>query len=83
MTDAVLTGDEQDAALGAVLAAVKTVLRFEHDIELPVHGIDLAFDAGVVASCRACHLSWRVSRRHFPALSWWLCPAGCRRPSCV
>jgi hypothetical protein len=66
------------AALAVIRAAVKTLLRFERDVELPLQGIDLAFDAGVVATCRRCHLSWRVSRRHFSAPSWWSCPTGCR-----
>jgi hypothetical protein len=80
---AVIATNTQDAsaALAVVLRAVKTLLRFERDIELPAHGIDLAYDAGVVATCRRCHLSWRVSRRNFSAPSWWSCPTGCRHPS--
>jgi hypothetical protein len=83
VSNAVLAVDAHDEreALRVVLAAVSALLRFERDVELPIHGIDLALDAGVVATCRTCHLSWRVSRRRFSALSWWSCPAGCRRPS--
>jgi hypothetical protein len=83
VSSAALAADAHDerAALRVVLAAVSTLLRFERDVELPIHGIDLALDAGVVATCRTCHVSWRVSRRRFSALSWWSCPAGCRRPS--
>jgi hypothetical protein len=79
----VLATDALDAAaaLTVVLAAVKTLLRSERDVELPAQGIDLAYAAGVVATCRTCHLSWRVSRRNFSAPSWWSCPTGCRRPS--
>ena len=62
VSTAVIATNAQDAsaALAVVLGAVKTLLRVERDIELPAHGIDLAYDAGVVATCRRCHLSWRV-----------------------
>ena len=64
-----------------ILAAVKKLLRGRQDISLPEHGIDLLFDAGVIARCRICRLSWEVKRSQFSALGWWTCPSGCRARS--
>jgi hypothetical protein len=61
-----------------ILAAVKKLLRGRDDVPLPEHGIDLLFDDGVIARCRACRLSWEVKRSQFSALGWWSCPNGCR-----
>jgi len=64
--------------LAPILAAVKTLLRGRKGISLPEQGIDLVFDAGVVARCRACRLCWEVKRSQFSTLGWWSCPSGCR-----
>lgn len=61
-----------------ILTAVKTLLRGRKDVSLPDHGIDLLFDGGVLARCRACRVSWEVKRSQFSALGWWSCPSGCR-----
>jgi len=64
--------------LAPILAAVKRLLRGRTDVQLPEQGIDLLFDAGVVARCRACQLAWEVKRSQFSSLGWWSCPSGCR-----
>lgn len=61
-----------------LLDAVRTVLRGQNLSELPAHGINVVFDAGIVVICRTCHISWEVSRRQFSNLAWWSCPRGCR-----
>jgi hypothetical protein len=62
-----------------VLAAVKTALLARERIEVPQQGIYVAFDAGVVATCFTCGVSWEVKRCHFRQPEWWRCPGGCRR----
>jgi hypothetical protein len=69
-----------DEPLAAILDGVKAVLRARTAVSLPDHGIDLLFDAGVVARCRNCQVSWEVKRTQYGALGWWACPSGCRRP---
>ena len=66
--------------LAAILAGVKALLRSRDVVPLPDQGIDLLLDAGVVARCRSCQLSWEVKRTQYSALGWWACPSGCRRP---
>ncbi len=63
----------------AILAAVKSVLRTRHAAPVPEAGIDLMFDAGVVARCRACNVSWHVARTQYKSPHWWACPSGCHR----
>ena len=65
------------AALEAVLAGVKSVVRGYGTVELVTQGIDVTFQNGVVATCRQCRISWRVHTRHFKTLGWWTCPRGC------
>ena len=64
--------------IAPILAAVKKLLRGRQDISLPEQGIDLLFDAGVIARCRFCRLSWEVKRSQFSCAGWWRCPSGCR-----
>jgi hypothetical protein len=64
--------------IAPILAAVKKLLRGRQDVALPEQGIDLLFDAGVVARCRLCRLSWEVKRSQFSCAGWWSCPSGCR-----
>jgi hypothetical protein len=66
--------------LEIILAGVKTLLRNRGTVSLPTAGLDLGFDAGVVARCRACGLSWHVSRSQYSSAGWWSCPSGCRPP---
>ena len=66
--------------LEIILAGVKTLLRSRGTVSLPTAGLDLGFDAGVVARCRACGLSWHVSRSQYSSAGWWFCPSGCRPP---
>jgi len=72
----------QTDPIAPILAAVKRLLRGRADIPLPEQGIDLLFDAGVVAKCRACQVCWEVKRSQFSSLGWWRCPSGCL-PSAV
>jgi hypothetical protein len=65
------------AALDAVLAGVKLVVRGGNKVELPAQGIDVSFNGAVVATCRHCKVSWEVSTRNFKMLAWWSCPQGC------
>lgn len=65
-------------SIAPILAGVKTLLRGRRDVSLPDQGIDLLFDGGVVARCRACRLLWEVKRSQFASLGWWSCPSGCR-----
>jgi hypothetical protein len=64
--------------LAPILAGVKTLLRGIEIVHLPDQGIDLLFDDGVVARCRACELSWTVRNAHFTSAGWWSCPKGCK-----
>jgi hypothetical protein len=64
-----------------ILTAVKTLLRGRKAVSLPEQGIDLLFDEGVIARCRACRLSWEVKRAQFSSPGWWSCPSGCRHQS--
>ena len=64
--------------LDTIREAVGRLLRGQERVSLPAHGLDLVFDAGVVARCRACDLSWSVSRKQFGILGWWTCPRGGR-----
>jgi hypothetical protein len=73
------TGGVPTADLSAILAGVKTLLRGKETVTLPAAGLDLLFDDGVVARCRVCRLSWRVSRSQFSSPGWWSCPGGCRQ----
>ena len=66
--------------LAVILAGVKALLRARTSVSLPDQGIDLLFDAGVVARCRSCGVSWEVKRTQYSALGWWTCPSGCSRP---
>ena len=63
--------------LSTILGATRSVMRTHERVELPRHGIDLLFDEGIVARCRACDISWRVSRSRFSQVAWWACPRGC------
>ena len=67
--------------LKPILAAVKTLLRGCELVELPEHGIDLLFDDGVIARCRACSIAWPVKRSRFSSAEWWICPSGCAPPA--
>jgi hypothetical protein len=67
-----------NGALDEVLSAVDAAVRGRQRVEVPAQGIDVAFDAGVVAICRTCDISWEVTRRQFSNLAWWSCPRGCR-----
>lgn len=76
-----LTDGDRGAAtrsLDTVLAAVTAAVRGRKRIEVPDHGIHVAFDGGIVATCVRCRVSWEVSRQHFNNLAWWRCPSGCR-----
>ena len=73
-------GSTPTPELQIILAGVKTLLRSRGSVTLVAAGLDLVFDAGVVARCRACGLSWRVSRNQFGSAGWWSCPSGCRFP---
>lgn len=66
-------------ALQQVVSAANRTLRTKADTELASHGIDLMFDAGIVATCRRCLISWRVSRKRFTQFEWWSCPGNCNR----
>jgi hypothetical protein len=70
---------DRQATLEQVVAAARKTLRTKADAELVNEGIDLMFDAGIVATCRRCRLSWRVSRSRFQQLEWWACPSSCNR----
>jgi len=74
-----------DVPLQRILAAVRSLVGGRERIELVDDGIDLLFDDGVVARCRACDVAWRVSRGHFRHRAWWSCPGGCRplTPGCA
>jgi hypothetical protein len=76
VTDA--DGDAATRSLNALLAAVTTAVRGRNRIAVPDHGIFVAFEDGIVATCATCGVSWEVSRRHFKHLAWWRCPGGCR-----
>jgi hypothetical protein len=65
--------------LALILDAVKTVLKTRSGVLVPEAGIDLVFDAGVVARCQACGVSWHVARTQYKARHWWACPSGCHR----
>jgi hypothetical protein len=62
-----------------LIAAARRILRTRRDEHVPDAGINLSFDAGIIATCRRCHISWRVSRSHFEHVEWWACPSGCGR----
>ena len=66
--------------IAPILAGVKSLLRGQERVELPLQGIDLVFDCGVIARCRACRLTWQVKRSQFSSAGWWACPGGCRPP---
>jgi hypothetical protein len=68
-----------DPALQQVVSAANRTLRTKADTELVSQGIDLTFDAGIVATCRRCRISWRVSRNRFKQFEWWSCPSNCNR----
>jgi hypothetical protein len=68
----------RDSLLQQVVSAANKTLRTKADSELVDQGIDLMFDAGIVATCRHCRLSWRVSRSRFKELEWWSCPGNCK-----
>ncbi len=76
--DVAVHESEAESGPSRVLAGVRALLRSREAIELPDCGINLAFNAGVVAECRGCHASWPVSRTHYRKASWWSCPNGCR-----
>jgi len=66
-----------NADLERVLVAVAH-LRTTGPIQLPENGIDLSYAQGVEARCRACGVTWRVSRARYRCAGWWTCPSGCR-----
>jgi hypothetical protein len=74
-----IQGTVSAQGLDVVLTAVKTALQGRERIEVPQHGIYVAFDGGVVATCSTCGVSWQVSRRYFKQPAWWRCPGGCRQ----
>jgi hypothetical protein len=71
----------QTTDLDAILAAVKMLRRGGGIVAVPAAGIDLLLETGVVARCRGCGVSWRVSRTQYSSLGWWSCPSGCRPPN--
>jgi len=70
---------ETGASLEIILETVRMVLRGRELREVPENGIDITFDDGVLAICRACRMSWGVGRRQFTTAAWWSCPRGCSR----
>jgi hypothetical protein len=69
----------RDMTLRQLVSAANKTLRTRADTELVDEGIDLMFDAGIIARCRRCRLSWRVSRSRFKQIEWWSCPGNCNR----
>jgi hypothetical protein len=65
------------AALRQIQLALREVLRHRSPVAVPHRQITLEFDHGIIAQCVRCHVMWRVSRAHYPMLSWWCCPSGC------
>ena len=70
----------QTEPLESILSALKTVLRGRETVAVPDCGIDVMFDSGVIARCRACRVAWTVRRSQFRLPGWWACPSGCRPP---
>jgi hypothetical protein len=68
-----------DDQLGDVILAIRELLRSRDRVTVPSRGIDLVFDAGILAVCRECGVTWRVSRAHYRHRTWWSCPRGCSR----
>ena len=66
-----------NADVERVLEAVAH-LRTTGAIQLPENGIDLSYQQGVQVRCRACGVTWRVSRARYRCAGWWTCPSGCR-----
>ncbi len=66
-----------DDQLGDVVLAIREVLRSRDRVTVPSRGIDMVFDAGILAVCRECGLTWRVSRAHYRHPAWWSCPRAC------
>lgn len=66
-----------DDQLGDVVVALRELLRSRQMVTVPSRGIDLVFDAGILAACRECGVTWRVSRAHYRQSAWWSCPRGC------
>lgn len=64
-------------SLQPIHTAVRTLLKGQHEVPVPLHGLDLLFDEGVIARCRRCRVSWEVKRVWFSSLSHWACPSGC------
>lgn len=68
--------DADAEQLARIQAAVRQVRRSRGRVDIEGR-IRLAFDGGIVATCHACQLSWRVGRRQYRQLAWWSCPNGC------
>ena len=66
-----------DDQLEDVILAIRELLRSRDRVTVPSRGIDLVFDAGILAVCRECGVTWRVSRAHYRHRAWWSCPRGC------
>jgi hypothetical protein len=66
-----------DDQLRDIVEGLRELLRSRHRVTVPTRGIDLVFDAGILAMCRACGVMWRVSRAHYRQAAWWSCPRGC------
>jgi hypothetical protein len=81
-TESTQTIDNQsgprEAELAQVISAAHRTLRTRTTTELATEGIDLMFDEGIVATCRCCRISWRVSRSRFRQIEWWSCPSNCK-----
>jgi hypothetical protein len=66
-----------DDQLRDIVEGLRELLRSRQRVTVPTRGIDLVFDAGILAMCRACGVMWRVSRAHYRQPAWWSCPRGC------
>jgi len=66
-----------DDQLGDVVVALRDLLRSRDRVTVPSRGIDLVYDAGILAVCRECGVTWRVSRAHYRHRASWSCPRGC------
>jgi hypothetical protein len=67
------------ASVDAILSALKALRRNGGHVAVPECGIDLLMDAGIVARCRACEVSWTVRPSQFRVPGWWACPSGCHQ----
>ena len=66
-----------DDQLRDIVEGLRELLRSRQRVTVPTRGIDLVFDAGILAMCWACGVMWRVSRAHYRQPAWWSCPRGC------